>query len=173
MHVCCAPCASATLERVAYHFDTTLFYYNPNISPAEELALRGEQFTKLLECMGNPAKLIIPEPEEDPFLSLPEHLASAPEGGARCKVCFDLRLGKTAQFAAENGFEYFCTSLTVGPMKNSALINAIGLEISSKSGVKWLCSDFKKRGGYARSLELSRSFGLYRQNYCGCKYSLR
>lgn len=173
MHVCCAPCASAALERTVPFFETTAFFYNPNIAPPEELELRAAQLPKLIEAMDGRAGLIIAEPENDPFFSLPEELASAPEGGERCRLCFNLRLEKAALFAAENGYDYFCTSLTVGPMKNAELINSVGLALGEKYGVKWLCADFKKKGGYARSIELSRSYGLYRQNYCGCIYSVR
>lgn len=173
MHVCCAPCASAALERTVPFWDTTAYFYNPNIAPPEELELRAAQLPKLIDAMGGAAGLVLAGPESDPFAALPEELASAPEGGERCRLCFSLRLGKAAQYAAEHGYDYFCTSLTVGPMKNAELINSVGLALAAQYGVKWLCSDFKKKGGYARSIELSRSYGLYRQNYCGCRYSLR
>ena len=174
LQCCCAPCSSAVLERLKKHFRLKIYFYNPNIYPAEEYEKRLEQFDKLLACpdyVGKPE--VIPavyEPEK--FENAATGLESEKEGGARCEKCFMLRLFETARKAKEIGADYFCTTLTVSPHKNSELLNKIGKEAEEKYGVKFLPSDFKKKEGYKRSTEISNALGLYRQNYCGCKYSM-
>ena len=174
LQCCCAPCSSAVLERLAENFNIKLYYYNPNIYPKEEYDKRFLQFDKLLNSPDFKGKIeIVPsvyEPEK--FDSIAEGLESEKEGGKRCEQCFILRLNETAKKAKEIGADYFCTTLTVSPHKNSQLLNKIGIEAEKEYGVKFLRSDFKKKEGYKRSTELSNALGLYRQNYCGCKYSI-
>lgn len=168
LHCCCAPCATACLERLK-GLDVTCFYYNPNIMPEEEYVKRGVELDKLCAIIGVP--LIKCDYAAEEFIEAARGFESEREGGARCEKCFYLRLKKTAEFARDNGFDYFCTTLTVSPHKNSALINLIGERISAETGAAFLPSDFKKRDGYKNSVLLSEKYGLYRQNYCGCTYA--
>ena len=170
LHACCGPCASAVLERVTPHFDTTVLYYNPNILPEEEFDKRLYWLEHLLReaPFGQGVELLVPDRDESAFRAAAAGLEQEREGGARCTVCFDLRLGKTAELAREGGFDYFATTLTVSPHKNAPLINAIGERLAESYGVEWLPSDFKKRDGYRRSIQLSHEYGLYRQAWCGC-----
>ena len=174
LHVCCAPCASSAIERLEGHFALTLFYYNPNIWPREEYQKRLDSFAPLLENRQNqPALRLLGGPyEEEAFCALAAPLAAQPEGGSRCAACFSLRLSKTAQQAAALGFPLFASTLTVGPRKNAALICGIGAAEGKAQNVEFLPSDFKKKDGYRRSVALSQELGLYRQHYCGCRYSL-
>lgn len=169
LHSCCAPCSSACLERLKDSFKVTVFYYNPNIEAGEYEVRKAEQL-RLLEETGWADALDCAYAPED-FAAVAAGYEDAPEGGARCARCFTLRLARTAQEAKRGGFDYFGTTLTVSPLKNAAVINEIGAELAVKYGVKWLPSDFKKRGGYQQSIVLSREHRLYRQNYCGCVYS--
>lgn len=169
MHACCAPCSSACLERLKDRFDITVYYYNPNIDSEEEYAKRAAEQTRLAAAFGLSAQVEKYSSEE--FYAAAKGFEDAPEGGKRCEKCFALRLKKTAEKAKENGFEYITTTLTLSPLKNAALINEIGEMVATETGIKWLPSDFKKRGGYQRSIELSNEYGLYRQNYCGCAFS--
>ena len=173
LHSCCAPCSSYCLEYLAQYFRITLLYYNPNISPREEFEKRTEELQRLVSRlpMKYPAQVVVPEYRPEEFYNAVKGMEHLPEGGERCLVCFRLRLEKAAQYAAENGFDYFCTTLTISPMKNAAALNEISVELSRIYPVKPLPSDFKKKGGYLRSIELSREYGLYRQNYCGCVFS--
>lgn len=173
LHACCAPCSSACLEYLNRYFDITVYYYNPNISPESEFKKRFEELKRLVGSMPfeNPVKLIDGEYDYEEFLNIAHGLELCPEGGERCFVCYRLRLEKTASLAADLGFDYFCTTLSISPLKNSQKINEIGFELAEKYGVKWLPSDFKKKEGYKRSIELSVEYGLYRQNFCGCAYS--
>ena len=173
LHACCAPCSSYVVEYLTEYFDTTLFYYNPNIYPADEYHKRGLQFEKLLSEAGRDTGLVVCDYTPDAFSDAVRSLESEPEGGTRCAVCFRLRLEKSAAYAKENGFDYFTTTLSVSPHKNSGLLNEIGGEAAQKHGVDFLFSDFKKKDGYKRSLVLSSEYDLYRQDYCGCKYSIR
>ena len=170
LHSCCGPCSSAVLEIVTRHFDTTVFFYNPNILPAEEFEKRLYWQRYLLEQapFGRGVELIVPDRDEAAFWTAASGLEAEPEGGARCTECFELRLGRTAKAAAEGGFDFFATTLTVSPHKNAPLINAIGERLGRETGVRWLPSDFKKRDGYRRSIQLSAEYGLYRQAWCGC-----
>lgn len=183
LHSCCAPCSSYCLEYLAQYFSITVLYYNPNISPAEEFFKRAEEQRRLIESMPvkNPVSLVVDEYDPHVFFDMAKGLENVPEGGERCFKCYRMRLSRAAEYAAANGFDYFCTTLTISPLKNAAKINEIGkaLEaeinqaaaVSNQPPVKFLPSDFKKKGGYLRSIELSKEYGLYRQNYCGCIFS--
>ncbi len=173
LHACCAPCASAVLERLDPFFQIVIFYYNPNIWPHEEYEKRFEQFPRLLHANGmwDRVELIKCAYDADSFTDAARGLESEPEGGARCPGCFGLRLRKTASEARELGAEFFATTLTVSPHKNASLINGIGSAVALEAGVRWLPSDFKKKDGYLRSIRLSEQFGLYRQDYCGCQFA--
>ena len=173
LHACCAPCSSYVVEYLSEYFELTLFYYNPNIYPEAEYNKRGLQFEKLLLKTGRGAGLIICGYTPDAFAEAVRSLEHEPEGGARCAVCFRLRLEASAFYAKEHGFDLFTTTLSVSPHKNSALLNEIGGELAQKHGVGFLFSDFKKKEGYKRSLTLSAEYDLYRQDYCGCEYSIR
>lgn len=173
LHSCCAPCSSYTLEYLANYFEITVLYYNPNISPKEEFEKRFAEQKRLIESM--PAKhkitLIKGEYNYEDFEKIARGYEDVPEGGERCFRCYRLRLRQAAELAREQGFDYFCTTLSISPLKNSQKINEIGYELEKEYGVAWLPSDFKKREGYKRSIELSREYNLYRQNFCGCIYS--
>ncbi len=173
LHSCCAPCSSYTLEYLANYFEITVLYYNPNISPKEEFEKRFAEQKRLIESM--PAKhkitLIKGEYNYEDFEKIARGYEDVPEGGERCFRCYRLRLSRAAELAREKGFDYFCTTLSISPLKNSQKINEIGYELEKEYGVAWLPSDFKKREGYKRSIELSREYNLYRQNFCGCIYS--
>ncbi len=174
LHACCAPCASYVLEYLSRHFEITLFYYNPNIHPAGEYEKRLTELERLLSLLetGNPVALIAGEYSPGAFYESAKGLENEPEGGLRCSECFKLRLNEAARTAKEGGFDYFTTTLTVGPRKNAEVINEIGKAMSERYAIPYLYSDFKKRGGYQRSIELCKMFGIYRQHYCGCAYSL-
>ena len=171
LHACCAPCASHELSFLPDTFDLTVFYYNPNITDDEEREKRFAELDRLISEMCPSVGLIKGEADCDKFLAAAKGLESAPEGGMRCAKCFALRLEETAKRAAEEGFEYFATTLTLSPLKNPMLLNEIGEKMAQKYGVKYLASDFKKDGGYQHSIELSKQYDLYRQNYCGCAFS--
>ena len=173
LHVCCAPCSSYCLEYLSEYFDITVYYYNPNISKKEEYLKRlaeEERYISVKEFK-HPVKLTESTYDPQEFFDAVRGLEKEPEGGLRCRECFKLRLEASAKKAKELGFEWFTTTLTISPLKNAALLNEIGSEMGEKYGVKWLPSDFKKKEGYKRSIELSREYGLYRQDYCGCVFS--
>ena len=167
---CCGPCSSYVLEYLTQYFDVTLLFYNPNIRPEAEYDKRLAALKELLAGMptASPVRLIEPGWRGEEFLSAVKGLESEPEGGARCAVCFRLRLEETARLAAEDGYDFFGTTLTVSPHKDAPLLNAVGETLARKYGVRWLPSDFKKRNGYLRSIQLSKQYGIYRQEYCGC-----
>lgn len=173
LHSCCAPCSSYCLEYLAQYFRITVLYYNPNISPAEEFTKRAEEQKRLVSEMPlkNPVTVIVDDYDPQEFYSAVKGLEHIPEGGERCFACYRLRLERAARYAAENGFDYFCSTLSISPLKNTVKLNDIGSELSDIYSVKHLPSDFKKRNGYKRSIELSREYGLYRQDYCGCAFS--
>ena len=175
LHSCCGPCSSYVLEYLSRHFSRiTVLYYNPCIHPKEEFHLRLAEQKRLIEEMpfGCPVDLLVPPYEPDTFFEAVRGLEDCPEGGERCKVCFTQRLQKTAQLAAEEGYTYFATTLTVSPHKNALVINEVGQAAEDEGKVLYLLSDFKKREGYKRSLQLSAQYGLYRQKYCGCVFSM-
>ena len=167
---CCGPCSSYVLEYLTRYFDVTLLFYNPNIRPEAEYDKRLAALKELLAKMPAAAtvKLVEPGWRGEEFLSAVTGLENEPEGGARCPVCFRLRLEEAARLAAEGGYDFFGTTLTVSPHKDAPLLNAIGEALERQYGVRWLPSDFKKRNGYLRSIQLSKQYGIYRQEYCGC-----
>ena len=173
LHSCCAPCSSYVIEYLSKYFYLTIFYYNPNISPIDEYLKRKKEQIRLINEMKTKysVDIIDCDYDNDLYESKIKGLELEPERGRRCDVCFKLRLEKTANKAKELGYDYFATTLTVSPYKNSCLINEIGLAIGNDLGINYLVSDFKKKNGYKRSIELSHEYNLYRQNYCGCKYS--
>ena len=173
LHSCCAPCSSYTLEYLSNYFDITVYYFNPNISPKEEFDKRFAEQKRLIDSLPakNPIKLVLGEYNYDDFLQIARGYEDVAEGGERCFRCYRMRLESTARIAKEQGFDYFCTTLSISPLKNSQKINQIGYEVAQKYGIKWLPSDFKKREGYKRSIELSKEYNLYRQSFCGCIFS--
>ena len=170
LHSCCAPCSSHCLSELSPQIGVTVFYYNPNLDCAEEYEKRKREQIRFLRETGLADFLDCDYAPED-YISAVRGLEEEKEGGARCAVCFRLRLDRTAREAKARGFDYFATTLTVSPLKNARLINEIGFAVAEKVGVKYLPSDFKKRGGYLHSVRLSEEYGLYRQDYCGCAFS--
>ena len=166
---CCGPCSSYVLEYLTNYFDVTVLYYNPNIQPEAEYEKRLYYQREVLRHI--PAKLMECDYDGAAFEKIAVGYESEPEGGARCTRCFLLRLEETAKRAKAGGFDFFCTTLTVSPHKDAERINRIGIELGEKYGVRWLPSDFKKRNGYLRSIQLAKEFELYRQDWCGCGYS--
>ena len=173
LHVCCAPCASYVLEYLSAYFRITAFYYNPNITDAAEYDKRLAELTRLAGSMPmyHPACVVSGRYEPGVFLAASRGMEDLPEGGKRCRACFRLRLEESARYAKAHGFDYFTTTLSISPLKDAQLLNAIGREMQEKYGVPYLYSDFKKRNGYRRSVELSQEYGLYRQDFCGCAFS--
>lgn len=172
LHSCCAPCSSACLERLHDFFSVCVFYYNPNIDEREEYEKRKAEQIRLLSETGW-AEFVDCDHDAKAFAEMAKGLENEPERGARCYRCYALRMEKTAQKAKELGIEYFATTLTLSPLKNVEWLNQIGEEVGGRYGLTYLYSDFKKQGGYLRSIELSKEYGLYRQDFCGCKYSRR
>lgn len=174
IHSCCAPCTSYVLEYLSQHFDFTLLYYNPNISPKSEFEYRVNELKRLVSEMplDKEINIEIPEYNDREFYDEVNGMEDIPEGGERCFKCYEIRLRKAIEYAKENGFEYFTTTLSISPYKNAEKLNEIGEHLAGEYGVvKWLPSDFKKKNGYKRSIELSKIYNLYRQDYCGCVYS--
>lgn len=173
LHSCCAPCSSACIERLTPFFDITIVYYNPNIEPYEEYLKRKEEEIKFIDRYPNVHKLDVIDCDYDneAFQKIAIGLENEPERGKRCLKCYNLRMEYTARKAKELGYDYFATTLTLSPLKNSQVINNIGYAVSKRIGIPYLCSDFKKENGYKRSIELSKEYNLYRQNFCGCIYS--
>ena len=172
LHGCCAPCSSYVITYLYDYFDITILYYNPNIYPYEEYKKRKDEQIRLISNF-NGVKIIDCDYDNDIYNEVIKGLENEPERGSRCTKCFYLRLNKTGEIAKKNDFEYFGTTLTVSPYKNAKLLNEIGEDISKKYDIKWLYSDFKKNDGYKKSIELSKKYDLYRQDYCGCIYSKR
>lgn len=179
LHSCCAPCSSYVLEYLSRYFEITVFYYNPNIYPPKEYEVREAEQQNLIFQMGERNTFVYPvsflagtyRPEE--FYQIAKGLEKEPEGGARCMKCYELRLRQAASQAKAGGYDYFATTLTISPLKSAQKLNDMGEQISKEFGVAYLCSDFKKKEGYKRSTVLSEEYGLYRQDYCGCVYSIR
>lgn len=183
LHSCCAPCSSYVLEYLCSYFHITVFYFNPNISSSAEYHKRVEEQKRLVSSYnkemeagtrrGYPIGIVEGDYVPQRFYEAAKGYEDCPEGGERCFRCFDLRLRETAKRAKEAHADFFCTTLTISPLKNAGKLNEIGMALAAEYGVPWLPSDFKKKNGYKRSIELSAEYGLYRQNYCGCGYSLR
>ncbi len=187
LHSCCAPCSSYVLEYLREFFRITVFYYNPNISMEEEYHKRAAEQKRLIQAYNDalasadsshdsgttayPISIVEGDYEPEKFYEMSKGLEQCPEGGERCFACYELRLRKTAEHAAAGGYDYFATTLTISPLKNAAKLNKIGEMLSREYDIEWLPSDFKKKNGYKRSIELSAEYDLYRQNYCGCVYS--
>lgn len=173
LHSCCGPCSSIALERLTNYFNVTLLFYNPNIQPKEEFFKRQSEQQKLINIAGYNINIITPKYNEQEFLEYVKDLESLPEGSFRCQKCFELRLKRTAKIAKDINSNYFTTTLTTSPHKDARVINQIGLNVAKDNDVEFLCADFKKKDGYKRSIELSKKYELYRQNYCGCLFSLK
>lgn len=175
LHSCCAPCSSYVLEYLSDYFEITVFYYNPNIFPETEYTKRVHEQQSFIQEMKfqHPVSFLEGNYDRGRFFEMARGLEHLEEGGERCFKCYELRLKEAAGIAKKGGFDYFTTSLSISPMKNAEKLNQIGMEIAEKEGVSYLLSDFKKKNGYKRSIELSNAYGLYRQDYCGCEFSLR
>ena len=178
LHACCAPCSTAVLESLVDFFDITLFFYNPNIENETEFQRRADECKRLVKETGLPIHCIVTSYIHREFLDIAKGLEKEPERGERCTACFQLRLEETAAFASrwnkenpENPFDYYCTSLSISPLKDAERLNKLGMEIGENYGISFLPSDFKKKGRYLRSVELSKQYELYRQDYCGCEFS--
>lgn len=176
LHSCCAPCSSYVLEYLSPYFRITVFYYNPNITASAEYFKRVEEQKRLIELLNTkegyyPIEVVEGDYKPQVFLEMSKGLEECPEGGERCFGCYHLRLEETARRAAEHGADYFATTLTISPLKNAEKLNEIGEALAGQYGVSWLPSDFKKKNGYKRSIELSAEYELYRQDYCGCAFS--
>ena len=175
LHSCCAPCSSYVLEYLSDYFEITVFYYNPNIFPEGEYTKRILEQQMLLQDMKvkHPVSFLAGSYERDKFYEIAAGLEHLKEGGERCFKCYELRLAEAARMAQEDEFDYFTTTLSISPMKNAEKLNEIGNKVGAQYGISYLQSDFKKKNGYKRSIELSKEFGLYRQDYCGCEFSFR
>ncbi|MBQ4559980.1 MAG: epoxyqueuosine reductase QueH [Tyzzerella sp.] len=175
LHSCCAPCSSYVLEYLSNHFEITVFYYNPNIFPENEYTKRILEQQTLISDMRakHPVSFLAGNYDRDRFFQIAEGLEHLREGGERCFKCYEFRLEEAAKIAKAAGFDYFTTTLSISPLKNADKLNEIGIKLADKYGVQYLQSDFKKKNGYKRSIELSSEYGLYRQDYCGCEYSFR
>lgn len=175
LHSCCGPCSSYCIEYLSMYFNITVFYYNPNIYPDDEYYHRVKEQQRFINefPVKHPVSFIEGDYDKDSFYSIAKGLENEPEKGLRCLKCYDLRLRRAATVAKEKGFDFFATTLTISPMKDSQVLNEIGFKIADELGVNWLPSDFKKRNGYKRSTELSREYDMYRQDYCGCVFSFR
>lgn len=175
LHSCCAPCSSYVLEYLSEYFAITVFYYNPNIFPADEYTKRVYEQQSLIDGMQfkHPVAFLAGNYDRERFYEMAKGLEHVKEGGARCMKCYELRLLETAKIAKEGGFDYFTTTLSISPLKNAEKLNQIGMKIAGGQGLQYLQSDFKKKNGYRRSVELSEEYGLYRQDYCGCEFSLQ
>ena len=176
LHSCCAPCSSYVLEYLRNYFRITVFYYNPNISFEQEYQKRVAEQKRLINAYnrggtGYPIDVIEGDYEPEVFYDMAAGLEECPEGGERCFLCYELRLRKTVQQALDRNYDYFCTTLSISPLKNAKKLNEIGEQLAEEYQIKWLVSDFKKKDGYKRSIELSAMYDLYRQDYCGCVYS--
>lgn len=175
LHSCCAPCSSYVLEYLSRYFEITVFFYNPNISPAEEYEKRVEEIRRMIGEMefAHPVELVEGEYDPQVFFRMAKGMENIPEGGERCFGCYRLRMEEAARLAKEGNYDYFTTTLSISPLKNAQKINEIGEELAEIYQVSHLPSDFKKKNGYKRSIELSGEYELYRQDYCGCVFSKR
>lgn len=173
LHSCCGPCSTSVIEKLKEQYDLTIFYYNPNIYPEEEYVKRLNEQKKYIEKSQQNINVVDGEYlDSQMFLNAYAGLEQCKEGGERCKTCIYLRLKKTAEYASKNGYEIFASTLSVSPHKNAQLINELGTQLGQENNIEYLISDFKKQDGYLNSIKLSKQYDLYRQKYCGCKYSI-
>ncbi len=175
LHSCCAPCSSYCLEYLSEYFVITDLYYNPNITDEAEYRHREEELSRLVSEQSHlhPVTFVAGNYEPEKFWEISRGLEKCPEGGERCFKCYELRIREAAEYARQGAYDYFTTTLTISPLKNAQKLNEIGFRVAEETGTVWLPSDFKKKGGFLRSTELSAEYGLYRQNYCGCVFSKR
>lgn len=175
LHSCCAPCSSYVLEYLSQYFGITVFYYNPNIFPPEEYKKRVVEQQMLIEKLPtkHPVSFLAGDYDRERFYAMAKGMEEVKEGGVRCFGCYELRLREAARMAKEGDFDYFTTTLSISPLKNADKLNEIGIRLGEEYGIPYLVSDFKKRDGYKRSTQISREYGLYRQDYCGCEFSIR
>ena len=175
IHSCCAPCSSYVLEYLSDYFKITVLYYNPNIYPESEYTKRILEQQNLIRAMKfrYPVSFLAGRYDKEKFYAMAAGMEDLREGGARCMKCYELRFREAAAQAAAGGFDYFTTTLSISPLKNAQKLNEIGIRVGKEYGVEYLVSDFKKKNGYRRSIELSKEYGLYRQDYCGCEFSMR
>lgn len=173
LHCCCAPCSTAAVERLLKAFQVDLYFHNPNLDTRQEHDLRADELKRLAFDAAPEARTIVAPYAPETWRKAIVGLEQEPEGGRRCEQCFKLRLQDSARYAKENGYDWFTTTLTISPMKDAGLLNDLGSAAGEAEGIPFLCSDFKKRGGYQRSIELSKAYHLYRQDYCGCVFSKR
>ena len=173
LHSCCGPCSTYCIQVLPEYFDVTVFYYNPNIYPPEEYRLRADEQNRFISEFPtrNPVKFVEGAYDTDRFYAMAKGLEKVEEGGERCFKCYELRLRESAEYAKNNGFDFFTTTLSISPLKNADKLNEIGQKLSEEYGVNYLFSDFKKKEGYKISTQLSAEYGMYRQNYCGCVFS--
>lgn len=171
LHCCCAPCSSATLEDVMQYFDVSLYFFNPNIQPQSEYDKRAEELIRFTKQFADGVDVIIEAYDDSEFESISKGRENIPEKGERCYLCYEMRLRAAAKYAKTNGFDCFTTTLSISPHKNADWINEIGERLGAEYGVAFISSDFKKNDGYKRSITLSAQYNLYRQNYCGCRFS--
>lgn len=173
LHVCCGPCSSGVLEMLTNYFDITLYYYNPNIYPTEEYFKREQEIYKVIRGLNLKLPVVVEEYQPNEFYDIVKGHEQDEEGGYRCKLCYRLRMEQSAKYAKEHHFDLFTTTLSISPYKHSETLNEIGYELASIYGIEYLYSDFKKNNGYLRSCQITRELGIYRQDYCGCVFSLR
>ena len=171
LHSCCGPCSSYVLEYLSKYFQITVFYYNPNITEREEYQTRVNEQIRLINEVYPNVEFLEGDYKPEDFINISKGLELEPEGGARCIKCYYLRMNETAKMAKKRNYDYFTTTLSISPYKNSEQLNQIGMHLEQLYGIKYLYADFKKRNGYKRSIELSHQYHLYRQNYCGCQFS--
>lgn len=173
LHSCCAPCSSYCLELLSQYFEVTVFYYNPNIYPPEEYTMRVAEQNRFVQEFPakHPISFVEGTYDTEKFYAMAKGMEQLKEGGERCFFCYELRLRESAEYAKENGFDFFTTTLSISPLKNAEKLNEIGAKLEAELGVKYLYSDFKKQNGYKRSAEISNEYEMYRQYYCGCVYS--
>lgn len=173
LHSCCGPCSTYVLDFLKDHFDISILFYNPNIYPEEEYFYRKEEQEALVEKMGLNIEVLPVDYRKEEFYTMAKGLEEEPENGARCLACYRLRLEEAAKVAREKGYDYFTTSLSISPHKDSQVLNQIGRTLEEKYRVKYLYSDFKKNDGFKKSVDLSKKYDMYRQDYCGCEFSMR
>lgn len=175
LHSCCAPCSSYVLEYLSQYFEVTVFYYNPNIYPESEYTKRVLEQQKLISEMRfkHPVTFIAGNYDSEKFYNMARGLENVKEGGERCFKCYELRLREAAKIAKNGEYDFFTTTLSISPLKNAQKLNEIGMLLAEEYGIEYLLSDFKKKNGYKRSVELSEQYGLYRQDYCGCVFSMK